>query len=199
MTIGIKREQKRSSERGGPGEYNPETANILVKPNVPITDFNRFVARQDIKADPSNGPGSNTQSKEFGYNLNQMTIGERRQIPEDPKIGPGKYQPSEKITKPNARAINFINQVGRKSKLLSPTAGPGYYLGTRYNFGDSSKGQTIGVKRQTQQNDSIPGPGFYNPKPELVKPKAVVIDFKSITSRIQKDADVSQGPGTYNI
>ena len=65
MTIGIKRKQKRSSERGGPGEYNPETANLLVKPNVPITDFNRFVARQDIKADQSNGPGTYDTSKFF--------------------------------------------------------------------------------------------------------------------------------------
>jgi hypothetical protein len=91
MTIGVKREQKRSSERGGPGEYNPDTANQLVKPNVPITDFNRYVARQYLKVDASNGPGSQSPSKEFGYNLKQMTIGEKRRIPEDQKIGPGKY------------------------------------------------------------------------------------------------------------
>lgn len=78
--IGQKRQQVQI-EGVGPGEYSPEKADRLVKPNqVKSTEFYKKTGREIKLEDSDIGPGQyHYTNGEFGSDAKNMTIGERRQ------------------------------------------------------------------------------------------------------------------------
>jgi hypothetical protein len=144
MTIPVKREHK-IPKTVGPGEYSPDEADNHVFEVHRSTDFSKH-GRKKVVHDPSNGPGTHEEHRNFGSDSKQMTIAEKRFHKVVKTPGPCDYSPEKAKTLIYASpCATSINKFGRKSMTIDAENGPGHCDEHR-NFGYDSKGMTIGCR-----------------------------------------------------
>ena len=138
-----------------------------------------------------NGPGSYQIQDLFGHNLNDVTIGVRREEIQQLTPGPGTYSPEkcDTLTRVRTAMADFTRQTERKNQLESNILGPGQYE-SQDNFGYDLGKITIGVRRNENQLES-PGPGTYNPErsESTVKNRAAAWKFADQTGRQISEVD----------
>lgn len=194
FTIGEKRET-RVTDSIGPGSYNPELAESMTKTKTTTTINmasspgrpSTFARNTDVNVSPGQYDDRNYK---FGSNSKGFTIGEKRETKVSDGIGPGAYNPerAESMTKTKTTTtINMSSSPGRPSTFARANdsdQSPGQYDDRYYKFGNSSKGFTIGEKRETKIESTV-GPGSYDADRanNLTKPKLSNVNMGSSPSR----------------
>ena len=154
--IGQKREEKIGGGVG-PGQYNPDKAEAVTKPNAPkITFANRSPNRPENFANAGQvgtaGPGAYDSPMKFGYDVKSFKIGEKRPEKVGEGIGPGQYSPerAESVTKAKTPVVLFSKQASRPQSFANPGqiegVAPGQYDDGK-DFLSDVKGFKIGEKR----------------------------------------------------
>jgi hypothetical protein len=156
MTIAVKREHK-IPRTVGPGEYSPEKADEQVFEHHRENDFGHN-GRKEVVHDPSNGPGTHEEHRNFGYDTKDMTIAGKREHKIPRTVGPGEYSPekADDYVFEHHRVTDFHHH-GRKEVVHDPANGPGTHDEHR-NFGYDTKNMTILVKRENKMHQTV-GPG----------------------------------------
>jgi hypothetical protein len=106
MTIGRKSASQSPERELGPGYYNHQKGDKLVKPQNPSANFEKRRGRATPEPLPDNIPITYSNPKPFGQSQSKMTIGVRREDSQENRIGPGEYA-IEKGEK-NSQAFNKI-------------------------------------------------------------------------------------------
>ena len=77
MTIGLKREEAVDKSHIGPGVYNIQQADSLVKYRNPTIDLEKREGRKDMTVEDTPAPGQYDHEQK---DQRKMTIGEKRDI-----------------------------------------------------------------------------------------------------------------------
>lgn len=201
MTIGTRKDVK-IPQSMGPCDYSPDRSVALVRPSSQTVNFTNCTSRMSLIASPELGPGAyDNMHKEFGKQLQKVTIGVKRDFrsPEGP--GPGQYSPEkgDSITKHSSAITEFHRRVGRVSAQIDPKNGPGSFYDDR-KFGADGKLVTIGERRSDKKPEG-PGPADYSPDRSMTKSKSAAYIFHKNQGRTdyESPSDPNGGPGTYNI
>ena len=108
ITFGVRREETLLPSPG-PGTYSPERGDHLVLERYAAYDFAKQTERKDSTFESLIGPGSYKAGFNFGYDLNKVTIGVRREDSISQTPGPGTYSPekADAVTYQRASAADF--------------------------------------------------------------------------------------------
>lgn len=159
--------------------------------------------RSSLKIDPSNGPGTNSELRNFGYDTKGLTIGVKRsdKIPKTP--GPGDYRPDSAMnyTKYSSAKFDFSKSPTKGSSFkYDQTPGPGHVDDNRtLTQSLTAKNLTIGVKTDKKITRTV-GPGDYSPEKssKLVKADNRAVDFaKSPTRKDNFDGSFTGGDQSF--
>jgi hypothetical protein len=153
-------------------------------------------SRNPVKVEETPAPGAYQTMKEFGSELQKITIGKRRYESPQEKVPPvGAYEVTDSFLNVNS-ASNFGLQSGRKERKSVDQLCPCTYTPHK-SFGDDLNQSTIGQRRPETVNES-PSVGQYRVQDKLTKPRSPCVDFGSASARKSERQERVPGPGDYN-
>ena len=189
ITIQPKREKK-IKKSVGPGEYDVERAEKLLRTSSPIANISKTRRPSGFATKEHSygvGPGQydSEKHKKFGADTKPMTIGKKNEKPKKMgNVGPGYYEPNlaEKIIKQKITAVKFDKSPMRPSlfgnKKNETHLGPGSYT-DKSSWNQNTKSFKIGEKRE-KKIEKVPGPGQYDvtKSEKVTKVKVITFDIR---------------------
>ena len=177
--------ERRGYAAGGPGEYNTDKAEAMIKPKVAQPAISKAPRANNFVGDDALGPGLYDKRDGFGAGAKTFTFppSPSKQADRTGKegLGPGSYdhEQADRMTKPNNAIGSFANQTGRGGLQDGREAGSGAEPGDsnldrwyEYPKLKDTPAYQIGVKREISPDNGVPGIGAYAVDSPLTKSRA---------------------------